>query len=76
MLTKFYFYAEKNETLRRIVHRCQDDIKVDLKSAQWERVDSHGSGYGPVRGSFEHGKRNSIKKKVKFSTVEQLKVSQ
>jgi hypothetical protein len=49
---------------------------VDLKSAQWERVDSHGSGYGPVRGSFEHGKRNSIKKKVKFSTVEQLKVSQ
>ena len=49
---------------------------MDLKSAQWERVDSPGSGYGPVRGFFEHGKRNSIKKKVKFSTVEQLKVSQ
>jgi hypothetical protein len=39
-----------------------EDIKMDLRRMVWYRLDSSGSGYGPVEGSCEHGNVLSFSK--------------
>jgi hypothetical protein len=65
----FVGMPEGNRPLRRSRCRWLDDIKMDLRERdrermRWYRVDCSASGWAPVEGSCEHG--NELSVSIKF----------
>jgi hypothetical protein len=61
----YKIFAEKPEARKplRIPRRKWEDIKMKIKKVGWEgyRLDSSGSGEGPVAGSCGHGNEPSAR---------------
>jgi hypothetical protein len=63
----------KEQPLGRLLHRCEDVSKVNVKEIKWEGcgLDSSGSGYGPLAVSCEHGNNTQVLLRAEnFLTIE------
>jgi hypothetical protein len=51
--------TERNRQLRRLSHRLENNIKIDLKNQTYRlggfELNSSSPKYGPIAGSCEHG---------------------
>jgi hypothetical protein len=46
---------EGKQPLLKPRHSWKNNIKLDLREMEWYGMERSGSGYGPVKGSCEHG---------------------
>jgi hypothetical protein len=61
MRAEFWLENVKEEIIRKITPRWDDNIKMDLREIGWGYgLDLSGSGQGPVAGYCEHGNELSV----------------